>query len=81
MDMMRSVTEGHVELGPLMWNLLYYKQCEQILAWLLRNKITGKKLLDWWTVSHEKSYLNLATYVIRKIEKDNEKLLSSRDLK
>jgi len=81
MDLMRTVADGYTELGPLMWHLKSYQKSEQILAWLIQNKVTGKKLLGFWRVQHEGSYLRLASDVLGRIEREKNRVIFSKDLK
>lgn len=57
-----------------------FLQCDQILSWLSKNKITGKRLLEWINKEHNGSPLSAWNYVSSKINKDKDhKIILGRD--
>ena len=82
-NLMLDAMDGHSELAPLMWHLDRLTRCDQVLMWLIKNKITGQKLNEYWLKEHRGSILGMCKEIIRRICKDNElrPILVGRDYK
>lgn len=57
--------------------------CDDVLSWLIKNKLTGQKFLDWYDGDCRGSALVAGSYVFMKIKKQKEMqpLYVGRDVK
>lgn len=69
--MMLLVAEEHPAAPPYLWHLDRFRRCDQILRWLLQNKLTGMRFIQWVRNDHEGSILQAGGYVLQKL--DNER--------
>jgi hypothetical protein len=65
-DLMHIVIDGKPELIPIMHQLHRFKDCQKILKWLFKNKITGKNLVDWLKVEHSNSVMGMVKFIVQK---------------
>lgn len=50
-----------------------FYRCNDMIVWLIRNRLTGKNLLEWIRFEHGGSNFQMAKYVLTKVKR--EKLL------
>jgi hypothetical protein len=74
-DMMLFTLDGepHETLRFIVYHIYCHVRCTEILHWLIRNRLTGKSLLGWFTQVHDGSILNMIAFVIKEIDRDLEK--------
>ena len=75
-----EILEEKSELTHIAFHISNMARCNEICLWLIRNKITGFKLAQFWRFEHERSYLNMMKYILSKIDKDQIKpIIGGRD--
>lgn len=67
---MHTIYDGCKANLPLLHELSRYVRCDEICAWLVKNKITGKTFLECIMIEHKKSVLSLVKSVLKRIDKD-----------
>lgn len=82
MELFRRVNDGleNEMVANFLFHIKDYRQIDHMLAWLIKNNITGKNLLAWMRWEHKNSILRTATDIVRCIEGDvDKKILVGRD--
>ena len=62
------LADGHAEAFPFIHQLESFVRREEIYLWLIRNRITGKKLLQFF-YERNGSLLKVAQYVLSEIDR------------
>lgn len=68
LDVMRRVADGIPALGVPLWHFNSLTRCDEILAWLLRNRITGAELQMFMRIYCHNSILGTAKEILRRID-------------
>lgn len=71
-EMMFKIADGNVQIFPRLYHLDRLTRCDDVLAFLLRENITGRRFLDCLREEHGGSVLELAKWAIKKINRDAE---------
>lgn len=58
------------ELLPILQHLDAFRRCDEMLAWLIANRITGKQLHLWMAFQHQRSMLKMAAYILQRLNRD-----------
>lgn len=76
-----KVIDGQQEILPTMYQLSSYRDCDGVLLWLIKNKLTGKNFKEWFIGNFESSVLNMIKWVEMKRfgEKEYKPILGGRD--
>jgi hypothetical protein len=78
---MFQVMENNRECLPYLHHLDSYVRCDEILLWLIKNKLTGKNFIEWSKTHFGASMLRMTQFVLGKLEKvDKTSILYGRDL-
>lgn len=78
-DLIFKILDGYDQGLPFiyMWRSLWHKAKDvpyiEALEWLVRNKITGQKFVQWITIEQEKNTVNAMAFLRKKICRDLEK--------
>lgn len=69
------------EIDPILYQLNKLQKIDPILFWLVRNKLTGKKFLQFFDFEMRHSVFSLINYVLKKVEKEKKErpLLLNKD--
>ena len=59
------------EMLHLMSQVYNFTRCDDILRWLISNKITGYRLLSWFREDCHKSVLEMGSYILSMIKKQS----------
>jgi hypothetical protein len=70
--LMHKAMDGVVTLTPIMHQLSRYKTCDNILRWLISNRITGHNLADFVKVQHENSIMSMVKFIVKNQTKSKE---------
>lgn len=73
-ELIFKVLDDFINPGMLrvVHELTNYRYCDNILLWLIANKITGKELNEFLNIQFKGSILSMVQYVVKIINKDNE---------
>jgi hypothetical protein len=74
--LMMRVMDSKPEILPYLHFLDRFARCDDILRWLIENRLTGQSFLEWAKQSFDISMMNMASFVLKRVEKDN-----SRDIR
>ena len=76
-----EVLDGQIDMCGIVFHLhKHYRDCDMILKYLIRYKLTGYKLANWIKFEHDNSMLKAFNHVLRQIKRDHEYLtLIKRD--
>lgn len=71
-DLILTVLDGDRALMPVLYYLKSYRRYEQILLWLIRNRLTGHQFREW--ISHEwgTRLMDMTKHILMKIDRGNE---------
>lgn len=58
------------EMIFLMSQIHNFTRCDDILSWLIRNKITGYRLINWFKEDCHKSVLEMGSYILSVLKRD-----------
>lgn len=71
-DLMLMVIDGCPRAIPWMhmvWKLEFFR-LNEILAWLVKNKITGTEFVAFIEQGHERSVLGMLSYILMQVNRD-----------
>ena len=71
-ELMQRVADGNLQIGVPLWHFNNLTRCDEILSWLVRNRITGKEFLLFMKFYCGGSILNTAKEVLRRIDANEE---------
>lgn len=82
-DLCLVVVDGHLPVTQLLYWLSSLHRFDEVLEWLIRNKITGKKLVGYFENEHEASLIKFSAYVLRRVNRDLESkpLIVGKDIR
>lgn len=69
-QLLLQICDGHPGLPPYLYHLTRFRRCDEILGWLVQNRITGKRFLEWVVGEHNRSILNAGAQVIARLERE-----------
>jgi hypothetical protein len=69
-EMVLRVADGNFDTLPILYNFLNYRRCDEILAWLSVNKITGNNLITLVNREFGNQILSVVKFILMKIDKD-----------
>jgi hypothetical protein len=64
--------DDRTDVFPFAFHLNAMVRCDEILRWLIKNRITGKHFLDWVRFHHNYSILKAAAFVMKEIDRNAE---------
>lgn len=78
---MLRIIDGHPNLPLVMYQWHKLRRCDEILDWLLRNRITGMNLFAWLRGEYQFHTLSMAKFILMKVDKEKEEkpILVGRD--
>lgn len=71
-EMFLQIIDGDQRLLPIMYQAYRFVRCDEILTYLVGNKITGNKLLEYY-ITQNSSPLNLMSDILRRVDKNKQK--------
>lgn len=71
-EMYLSTMDGMADLAPLLYQINQHQRQLDILKWLIRNRLTGRRLLDFFNGECQRSFLGLISFVVMKLEREQE---------
>lgn len=71
-QMILEIVDSEVSLLPVMHYLTAFKRCDFILEWLIRNRMTGKNLMQWIGIRWANSLLSMVKYILMKLDHETE---------
>lgn len=71
-EMYLSTMDGMADLAPLLFQINQHQRQIDILKWLIRNRLTGRRLLDFFNGECQRSFLGLISFVVMKLEREQE---------
>lgn len=66
---MLKIMEGEHQVTVYLHHLDGYLRCDEMLAWLVRNRLTGKEFLNWAKFHFGASILDMPRYILKRLEK------------
>lgn len=70
--MMQRVADGIPQIGIPLWHFNNLTRCDEILSWLIKQRITGKEFQLFMKFYCEGSILNTAKEILRRIDANEE---------
>lgn len=67
--LMHMLMDGDHRVVTHLFQIQMYVRCDEILRWLIDNRITGSTFIDWFEINHKSSPLKMVGFVINAIEK------------
>lgn len=79
--LMLEVNQGHPAGPPYLYHLDRFKRCDEILRWLIRNKITGERFIGWVRGEYEGSILRAGAAALQAIDRESgpRKIIGGKD--
>ncbi len=71
-NLMHKVMDGNLSLVHYMHQLDRFLHCDNILKWLIQNRIIGKTLQEWIEINFNRSTLSMVQFIIKYREKNSE---------
>lgn len=71
-NLMLRVTDDNSSLIPIMHQISHYRYRNNILRWLIHNRIIGNNLLEWLKIDHDNSVMGMVRFIIKSNNKDKE---------
>ncbi len=71
-EMYLSTMDGMADLAPLLFQINQHQRQIDILKWLIRNRLTGRRLLDFFNGECQRSFLGLISFVVMRLEREQE---------
>lgn len=68
--MMLLIAEHHPAAPPYLYHLDRFRRCDEILRWLLKNKLTGMRFVQWVRNDHAGSILKAGADVLRRLDRE-----------
>lgn len=78
-ELMFKVMDGRGEVLPYLHHFTHYAQCDLILSWLVKSRLTGKNFLDWSALKFGNSLMGPAKFIISKMTYSDGKIEIGRD--
>jgi hypothetical protein len=67
---MHRIMDGNANIAPIMYHFNNYRRCDQMLVWLIRNRLIGETFLSWMRINHKNSPFLTAAFVLSKVKKE-----------
>lgn len=69
-QLMLIVLDGRKEILPYLHIMYNFRACDEILAWLIENRLTGTNFLSWAENNFGTSLLDVGAFVLKRLERD-----------
>lgn len=81
-ELMHCVMDGDFRIITFLHHVDGYRRCDEVLTWLVRNKITGKVFIEWSQFHFGHSLMEPIRYIRDQIDKEREAqpILFGRDV-
>lgn len=79
---LQVVADGELETAPLLYQVANLTQADDVLRWLIQNRITGKRFLHWVKFEHG-SLLKAMAHAVNTVNRETmmRPLFAGKDLK
>jgi len=78
---MFRVMDGNPQVLPYLHHFDRYHRCDEILAWLIKNRLTGKEFIAWVKDLYPHlTFLSVGHYILSKLKKDNRPIVYGKDM-
>lgn len=79
---MFTVMDGQQEILPYLHHFDCFRRCNEILTWLIQNRLTGKEFLSWVRGHFGQSMLEVSRMILMRIDREKETMpvLWGRDI-
>lgn len=79
-QMMLKIADGNMSTLPILYHADRLRRCDEVLQYLLKNKLTGNQLLSYFQEQNS-SILNLLSDILRRVDKERQKqkILAGKD--
>lgn len=71
--MMLKVIDDDFRIPPLLFHIQQARRCDEMLDWLLRNHLTGKRFMLWVLGDCKGSALTMLSELLRRLEHERER--------
>lgn len=80
-DLILAVADDNMEALPIIHHLCGFVHCEQMFTWMIKNKMTGKSLVETYKLDFKHSWLSLGKWVVMKASGDQKirKVIAGKD--
>lgn len=65
------VIDDDRSLLPVCYHMTSYRRCDQILLWLVQNRMTGHNLKQWIGMRWGNSLLDMVKYILMRLDRDS----------
>lgn len=81
-QMMLKIADDEMRVLPILYHADRLTRCDEVLMYLIKNNITGIKLLNYFQ-DQNNSILNLLSDILRRVNKESkkQKILAGKDYK
>lgn len=69
-QMMLRICDNHPQIPIYLFHLNSYVKCDEMLQWLIQNRLTGAEFMKWTLFYHGKSMLGVGETILKWIEKE-----------
>lgn len=77
---MFKVMDGNPDVVRYLHHFDSYTRCEDMLKWLIKNKLTGNEFIHWAKNTFGVYYLAVGKFILEQLNKDDSyKILHGRD--
>lgn len=81
-DLMLMVTDGTAGVLPYMHFFDQFYRCDDMLRWLIRQRLVGKEFMAWAAFRIGRSMLDVAKYVLAEMDREDVKpVIFGRDVR
>jgi hypothetical protein len=70
---MLQIVDGHPEIPMFLFHIQHARRCDDMLHWLRRNRLFGKRFMEWARSECSGSALNVVAEILRRLEKESER--------
>lgn len=67
--LMLTIAQNQMEIVPFLHYLDRFHRCDEMLLWLTKNNLTGRRFLDFTKEACKSSMLELARFLLQRCEK------------
>lgn len=77
---MLKILDGQPELPTLLWHFDKLSRCDEVLDWLIKNRVTGKRLVEFYE-TYNCSILSCASDILKRINAETVagKIIAGKD--
>lgn len=71
-DLMFRVMNDQQEVAPYLHHFDQFRRCDEMLCWLIRNRLVGKEFLTWAKFQFGVSMLDVSKDILKRLENNDQ---------